>query len=187
VLKGLPPRVVFVDPGTTKGHGCAEFWTGPSGHGETSETIAVAIAMVNGVVGGNAQHAVVEMPVEAFGGTVNTIINLARAAERAVAAYTIRGQVTYIHPSGTHAWKRGSKVQHQYNAWHALTDAEQQRVAEFAAGRKLRGLDTPTGIRAKLEERCKAESKSEWLLGNVLDAVYMGCWAYGRIDEFGRY
>jgi hypothetical protein len=178
MLKGLPPRVVFVDPGTTKGHGVAYFWEG---------LVRVDLDASDAISLHEAQHAVVEMPVEAFGGTVNTIINLARAAERAVAAYTIRGQVTYIHPSGTHAWKRGSKVQHQYNAWHALTDAEQQRVAAFAAGRKLRGLDSPTGIRAKLEERCKAESKSEWLLGNVLDAVYMGCWAYGRIDEFGRY
>jgi hypothetical protein len=179
VLKGLPPRVVFVDPGTSKGHGVAVVWD--------TQVVHVELDPDDVLVRQNAQHAVVEMPCEAFGGTVNTMINLARAAERAVAAYTIRGQVTYIHPSGTHAWKRGSKVQHQYNAWHALTDAEQQRVAGFAAGRKLRGLDTPTGIRAKLEERCKAESKSEWLLGNVLDAVYMGCWAYGRIDEFGRY
>jgi hypothetical protein len=179
VLKGLPPRVVFIDPGTTKGHGWACFWD--------EVLVGIDLFKEDWLDGGNAQHAVVEMPAEAFGGTVNTIINLARAAERAVAAYTIRGQVTYIHPSGTHAWKRGSKVQHQYNAWHALTDAEQQRLAGFAAGRKLRGLDSPTGIRAKLEERCKAESKSEWLLGNVLDAVYMGCWAYGRIDEFGRY
>jgi hypothetical protein len=180
VLKGLPPRVVFVDPGTTKGHGVAYFWD--------QVAVMVDLADVNVILmHESAQHAVVEMPAEAFGGPVNTIINLARAAERAVAAYTIRGQVTYIHPSGTHAWKRGSKVQHQYNAWHALTDAEQRRVACFAAERRLRGLDSPTGIRAKLEERCKAESKSEWLLGNVLDAVYMGCWAYGRIDEFGRY
>jgi hypothetical protein len=178
MLTGLPPRVVFVDPGTTKGHGVALFW---------DKQLAECDLSKEDWIGDNHQHAVVEMPCEAFGGTVNTMINLARAAERAVAAYTIRGQVTYIHPSGTHAWKRGSKVQHQYNAWHALTDAEQRRVAAFASERKLRGLDSPTGIRAKLEERCKAESKSEWLLGNVLDAVYMGCWAYGRIDEFGRY
>jgi hypothetical protein len=178
VLTGLPPRVVFIDPGTSKGHGVAYVWDGQLVSAELSD---------ENVLTHSVQHAVVEMPCEAFGGTVNTMINLARAAERAVAAYTIRGQVTYIHPSGTHAWKRGSKVQHQYNAWHALTDAEQRRVAGFAAGRKLRGLDTPTGIRAKLEERCKAETRSEWLLGNVLDAVYMGCWAYGRIDEFGRY
>lgn len=178
MLTGLPPRVMFVDPGTTKGHGVAHFW---------DQSIVFVELNAADVLPHEAQHAVVEMPCEAFGGTVNTIINLARAAERAVAAYTIRGAVTYIHPSGTHAWKRGSKVQHQYNAWHALTVAEQQRVAGFAAQRKLRGLDTPTGILAKLEERCKAEAKSEWLLGNVLDAVYMGCWAYGRIDEFGRY
>lgn len=178
MLTGLPPRVVFIDPGTTKGHGVAYVWDGQLVSAELSD---------ENVLTHSVQHAVVEMPCEAFGGTVNTIINLARAAERAVAAYTIRGAVTYIHPSGTHAWKRGSKVQHQYNAWHALTDAERQRVAGFAAQRKLRGLDTPTGILAKLEERCKAEAKSEWLLGNVLDAVYMGLWAYGRIDEFGRY
>lgn len=182
MLTGLPPRVVFVDPGTTKGHGHALFWDAQMKSAELIEADVLPRYTTD-----SAQHAVVEMPCEAFGGTVHTIINLARAAERAVAAYTIRGEVTYIHPSGTHAWKRGSKVQHQYNAWHALTGAEQQRVAGFAAQRKLRGLDTPTGILAKLEERCKAEAKSEWLLGNVLDAVYMGCWAYGRIDEFGRY
>lgn len=170
--------VAFIDPGTQKGHGVATF---------AMMNLAACELSAENWIGDHAQHAVVEMPCEAFSGTVNTMINLARAAERAVAAYTIRGQVTYIHPSGTHAWKRGSKAHHQYNAWYGLTAEEQQRVAAFGAGRKLRGLDSPQGILAKLEERGRKEAKSEWVLGNVLDAVYMGLWAYGRIDEFGRY
>jgi hypothetical protein len=181
VLTGLPPRVVFVDPGTRKGHGVATFWSG--------ELVSADLTTDN-VIADAARHAVVEMPAEAFGGTVNTIVNLARAAERAVARYTIRNAVTYVHPSGTHAWKRGSKAQHQYNAWHALDEREQTRIAFFCRDRKLRGLGSEKDILDKLQERCQRESRGpkpgEWVLGNVLDAVFMGLWATGRIDEYGR-
>ncbi len=181
MLKDLPPRVVFVDPGVSKGHGLAVFWDGA--------LVSVGLSKDN-VIGDGAQRAVVEMPAEAFGGTVNTIVNLARAAERAVARYTIRDSVTYIHPSGTHAWKRGSKAQHQFNSWHALDGAERSLIASFCRNTRLRGLASTDDILDKLQERCQREARGtkpgEWVLGNVLDAVYMGLWAYGRIDEYGR-
>lgn len=181
MLRDLPPRVLFVDPGTSKGHGIAEYRDGG--------LVECGLVKAN-VLPRQVQHAVVEMPAEAFGGTVNTIVNLARAAERAVARYVIDDAATYIHPSGTHAWKRGSKAQHQYNAWHALGGAEQSLIASFCRDTRLRGLASTEDILDKLQERCQREARGpkpgEWVLGNVLDAVYMGLWAYGRIDEYGR-
>lgn len=178
-------NTLFVDPGERKGHGIAVL-------DSRGGVVRADLAEVN-ILARYCHYdcVVIEMPAEAFGGTVNTIVRLARAAERAVAGYLVAGvPVIYVPPSGTGAWKAGSKAQHQYNAWQALTHDERRLIASWCLSRGLKKLLTPDAIEATLRDRCvKALGGSkpgEWLLGNVLDAVYLGLWAHGRIDQFGR-
>lgn len=181
----LISNTLFLDPGESKGHGSAVFSPG-------SEVICVSLYVDNVLpTESGVGCVVIEMPAEAFSGTVNTIIRLARAAERAVAGYLVAGvPVVYVPPSGAGAWKAGAKAQHQYNAWYALTATEQQLIVDWCRNRGLKKLLTRDAIETTLQTRCAkacgGSKPGEWLLGNVLDAVYLGLWAHGRIDQFGR-
>lgn len=178
-LASHPGPTVYVDPGVSKGHGVACFsrtgvlatcgiQTEPIGTYECDALIAV------------------ETPTIAFAGTVPTIIALARAAERAARNWP-EDLITYVPPQD---WKAGTKSQHQAHAWGALTGAEEQVVVAFARDRGLRNLSTADSIAATLRARCAKSAAgkrdTEWVLGNVIDAIGLGLWCLGRIDKFGR-
>lgn len=167
----LPRRFIAVDPGVDKGHGVAEYWDG--------QLVDARLLQVNVVEKGYSQHAYVEVPEVVFRGDAAKIIRLARSAERAVAVFVLADAVTYVSPTGARAWKKGHKAEHQLHCWYAL-DERAKGVIERESRK------TPAVIEKTLVERAKAKRVSEWQLGNVLDAVYLGQWVLGSIDVYGR-
>jgi hypothetical protein len=168
---------VYVDPGVTKGHGVACF--------SSTGALATCGVQTEPVASDECARIAVETPTIAFAGTVPTIIALARAAERAVRNWP-EDLITYVPPQD---WKAGTKSQHQAHAWGVLTDAEEQVVVRFCVDRGLR-LSTAAEIEATLRDRCAKSAAgkrdTEWVLGNVIDAIGLGLWCLGRIDKFGR-
>lgn len=177
---------VYVDPGVSKGHGVAEF--GASGLLLRCCVVTAPIQdwSPTGAARPRDVRIAVETPTIAFAGTVPTIIALARAAERAVRNWP-EDLITYVPPQD---WKAGTKAQHQYHVWGALSDAEEQVVVRFCVDRGLRKLSTAAEIEATLRDRCAKSAAgkrdTEWVLGNVIDAIGLGLWCLGRIDKFGR-
>lgn len=178
-LASHPGPTVYVDPGVSKGHGGATFDArgALTSCGVQTEPIAWTPS---------DWRIAVETPTIAFAGTVPTIIALARAAERAVRQWP-EDLITYVPPQD---WKAGTKAQHQVHVWGALSDAEEQVVVRFCVDRGLRKLSTAAEIEATLRDRCAKSAAgkrdTEWVLGNVIDAIGLGLWCLGRIDKFGR-
>ena len=177
-LASHPGPTVYVDPGVSKGHGVVYF--------DGARNLYRCEVQTNSVECYASERIAVETPTVAFAGTVPTIIELARAAERAVRNWP-EYLITYVPPQD---WKAGTKAQHQAHVWDALTDAEEQVVTRFAQDRGLRNLSTADSIDATLRGRCakslSGKRDTEWILGNVLDAIGLGLWCLGRIDKFGR-
>lgn len=173
-----PGPTLYADPGVSKGHGVAEF--GFDGRLTTCLVVGSPIEFF-----GRGCRIAVETPTIAFAGTVPTIIALARAAERAVRQWP-EDLITYVPPQD---WKAGTKAQHQAHVWAALTAAEKQVVVNFCRERGLKKLSDVDAISRELQRRSVKSLSgrdTEWVLGNVIDAIGLGLWCLGRIDRFGR-
>jgi hypothetical protein len=170
--------LITFDPGVTKGsywvYGAVDVFS-RAGHLEHMRPYTPEFGSL---------AAVVETPVKNFASTDGDTIDVARAAERCVAWWTLFAPhlVTYLPPSGPGAWKVGAKVAHQQHIWDALTHAEREVLIRDVGPRGT----TAAKVKTKLVERCLAKRKSDWVMGNAIDAAGLYLYSVGRIDTAGR-